>query len=455
MPTRDTINRFDAEGGAAVVIPVMLMGPRLRGSRLRPVAQALSEALVSVAGLVGRPVRAQDGTVVGRITDVVVRAEGVHPRVAGFHVRIGRRSCWLHAENVSGIEQGHIELSQSRFDLVDVQRRPGEIMLVADVIDHQLLDVAGVRVVRASDLYLAKSSGDWQLVGVDVSWGSFLRRALLGSASRTPTPGQVLDWAGVHSLAVSEGKFRLNRTQEGLRLLNPGELAELLDDLGRSERRELLEHLDLESAADTLEVLDDEDAVALLRDGTPERSAAILSHMELDEAVDALRDLEPDERDLILSSMEPAALDTLSRLLTYDEDTAAGIMTSDLIKVAADSTVGAAVSELKAARGRPDQVASVVVMDGDEAIGEVSAAQLLGVPAGQPVAQLISTPLVTVPAQASMEDVIEAIADHRGSGLLVLDDAGAPIGRILADDVVDVLAREHDRRWPWQREMGA
>jgi CBS domain-containing protein len=410
----------------SVVIPVMPVVPRPRGKRSTVLAQALSEALVSVAGLVGRPVRAQDGTLVGRVTDVVVRAEGVHPRVAGYHVRIGRRSCWLHAEDVAGVEQGGIELAQSRFDLVDVQRRSGEIMLVADVIDHQLVDVAGVRVVRASDLYLAKTAGAWHLVGVDVSWGSFLRRALPGSASRTPTPGQVLDWAGVHSLAVSEGSFRLNRTQEGLRLLNPSELAELLDDLGRSERLELLEHLDLESAADTLEVLDDEDAVALLRDGTPERAAAILSHMELDEAVDALRDLEPNEREQILASMEPAALGRLRALLSYDENTAAGIMTSDLITIGSDATVA-----------------------------DISAAQLLGLAPDRPLSELSTSPLVTIEAHASMGEVIEAIADHRGTGLLVLDDVGMPIGRILADDVVDVLAREHDRRWPWQGEIGA
>jgi CBS domain-containing protein/uncharacterized protein YrrD len=436
-----------------MVIPVMSMGPRLRGRR--SAILALSEALVSVAGLVGRPVRAQDGVLVGRVTDVVVRAEGDHPRVAGYHVRIGRRSCWLHAEDVAGVGQGRLDLAQSRFDLVDVQRRPGEIMLVADVIDHQLVDVAGVRVVRASDLYLAETAGEWHLVGVDVSWGSFLRRAMPGSASRTPTPGQVLDWAGVHSLAVPEGSFRLNRTQQGLRLLTPGELAELLDDLGRSERLELLDHLDLESAADTLEVLDDEDAVALLRDGTPERAAAILSHMELDEAVDALRDLEPYEQEQYLASMEPAALGRLRALLSYDEHTAAGIMTSDLITIGANATVAEAVAELTVARDRPDQVASIVVMDGSHAVAEISAAQLLGVAPERPIFELATSPLVTIEADASMNDVIDAIADHRGSGLLVLDDAGTPIGRILADDVVDVLARERERRWPWQREIGA
>jgi Mg/Co/Ni transporter MgtE len=259
----------------------------------------------------------------------------------------------------------------------------------------------------------------------------------------------------VHSLAVSEGSFRLNRTQEGLRLLNSGELAELLDDLGRSERLELLDHLDLESAADTLEVLDDEDAVALLRDGTPERAAAILSHMELDEAVDALRDLEPYEREQFLASMEPTALARLRALLSYDENTAAGIMTSDLITIGADATVADAVAELTVARDRPDQVASIVVMDGTRAVAEISAAQLLGVAPDRPISQLTTQPLITIEAQASMGEVIEAIADHRGTGLLVVDEAGTPIGRILADDVVDVLARDHDRRWPWQSEIGA
>jgi CBS domain-containing protein len=417
--------------------------------------QALAGVLVSVAGLVGRPVRAKDGALVGRLTDVVVRAEGVHPRVAGFVVLIGHRSCWLHSEDVAGLEQGRMELARSRFDLVDIQRRSGEILLVADVIDHQLVDVAGVRVVRASDLYLTRMGGEWHLVGVDVSWRSFLRRALPGRPSRSPTPGQVLDWAGVHSLAISEGSFRLNRTQEGLRLLDPSELAALLDDLGRSERRELLHHLDLDSAADTLEVLDDDDAVALLRDGTPERAAAILSHMELDEAVDALRDLDTGEREEILAAMEPAPLGALRSLLSYDEDTAAGIMTSDLIRVRLDATVAEAIAELTAARDRPDEVALVVVTDeGGLAVGELSAAQLLGVAPDQPIAGLVSSPPPTILTDAPLAEVVEAITDHRGTGLLVVDAHGVPLGRILADDIIDVLTREHDRRWPWQREIG-
>jgi Mg/Co/Ni transporter MgtE len=178
--------------------------------------------------------------------------------------------------------------------------------------------------------------------------------------------------------------------------------------------------------------------------------------MELDEAVDALRDLDTDEREQILASMAPRPLGALRSLLAYDEDTAGGIMTSDLITIPIDASVGRAISEITAARNRPDQVGFVVIIDPDgRAVGEISAAQLLGVHNDLPVAQVISTPPATIPVDAGMDEVVEGIVDHRGTGLLVIDDLGLPLGRILADDLIDVLAREHDRRWPWQREIGS
>lgn len=417
----------------------------------------LATELVSVAGLVGRPVLAQDGSSVGILTDVVVRAEADHPPVAGFVVRIGARNAWLHAADVGGVEQGRLRLLTTRFDLTDVRRRAGEIMLVVDVIDHQLVDVRGVRVVRAADLYLAPVGDTWHLVGVDVSWSSFLRRALPGMRGRRPSPAQVLDWSGVHSLAVAEGSFRLNRTHEGLKLLSPRDLAELIDDLGRSERLELLDNLDPDDAADTLEALDDEDAAQLLGDSTPERAAELLQHMERDEAVDALRDLDEDEREDIMAAMRPEELGQLTALLAYDEHTAGGMMTSDLIRIPVDATVAEAIAALKLALERPDRVEYVILVDADgRLVDDVTALELLGTPEDGPVSALIGSPYpVTVPADARLPEIVEAMADNRGASLIVVDDDNAPLGRIMADDVVDALARDEDRRWPWQREMGA
>jgi len=427
-------------------------------SRFLGVRRELGTSLVSVAGLVGRPVRGRGGELVGRLADVVVRSEAGYPAVAGFVVRIGPRRAWVHARDVAGVEQGQLRLLSSRFDLQDVLRRPGEIQLVLDVIDQQLvdMDMDGVRVVRAADLYLASPGEIWRLVGVDVSLVSFLRRALPGRPGRQPSPAKVLDWAGVQPFGITGGPVRLNRPNSGVHRLRPAEMADLLEDLGRSERRELLAALDTDMAADALEEMNAPDVLAVLRDAPVERAAELLASMESDEAADALRDLPDDEREDVLRAMPAEAVRELRTLLTYEEETAGGVMTSGMVLVGSSATVGDAVAALRSAAGRSDQQAGVVVVDQDgRLLDDVSVFELLGVAPGRPVAELVGPPWpVTVPPGAGLREVVSTMTDNRGSSIVVVDEQERPIGRILADDVIDALTRRDDRRWPWQRWIG-
>jgi CBS domain-containing protein len=425
-------------------------------SRFLGVRRELGAALVSVAGLVGRPVRGADGELVGRLADVVVRSEAGYPAVAGFVVRIGPRRAWVHAQDVAGVEQGQLRLLSSRFDLQEVLRRPGEIQLVADVIDHQLVDMDGVQVVRAADLYLAAPSGTWRLVGVDVSLVSFLRRALPGRPGRHPSPAKVLDWAGVQPFGITGGPVRLSRPNSGVHRLRPAEMADLLEDLGRAERRELLAALDTEAAADALEEMSAPDVLAVLRDAPVERAAELVASMESDEAADALRDLPEDEREDMLRAMPAESARELRTLLTYEEATAGGVMTSGFVLVGSTATVGDAVAALRAAAGRSDQGAGLVVVDQEgRLLDDVTVFELLGVDPGRPIAELVGPPWpVTVPPSAGLREVVSTMTDNRGSSIVVVDEQERPIGRILADDVIDALTRRDDRRWPWQRRIG-
>jgi CBS domain-containing protein len=425
-------------------------------SRFLGVRRELGTSLVSVAGLVGRPVRGRGGELVGRLADVVVRSEAGYPAVAGFVVRIGPRRAWVHAQDVAGVEQGQLRLLSSRFDLQDVVRRPGEIQLVADVIDHQLVDVDGVQVVRAADLYLAAPGETWRLVGVDVSLVSFLRRALPGRPGRRPSPGRVLDWAGVHPFGIIGGPVRLSRPNSRVHRLRPAEMADLLEDLGRAERRELLAALDTDAAADALEEMNATDVLAVLRDAPVERAAELLASMERDEAADALRDLPDDEREDVLRAMHDESARELRTLLTYEEETAGGVMTSGMVLVGSTATVGDAVTALQAAARHPDQPAEVVVVDQEgRLLDDVSVLELLGVDPGRPIAELVGPPWpVTVRPGAGLRDVVSTMTDNRGSSILVVDEQERPVGRILADDVIDALTRRDDRRWPWQRWIG-
>ena len=137
----------------------------------------IRNSLVSVAGLIGRPVRDENGRLIGKLVDIVVRhGEETYPPVSGLIVRVGQSKSFISGQHISKFTNDEIRLSSTKIDLVDFQRRDGESLLDADVLDHQIVDVNGLRVVRSSDLYLAPLDREIRVVGVDISFRSFIRR---------------------------------------------------------------------------------------------------------------------------------------------------------------------------------------------------------------------------------------------------------------------------------------
>ena len=168
---------------------------------------------------------------------------------------------------IDTIEHAQVVLRSARLDLREFDRRPGEVMLGRDVLDHQLVDVDGKQVVRAADLYLAPVLGRVRLVGVDVSPASLLRRLGPARWRHHPTPDRVIDWAAIQPFGDTEQgeapEVRLRTTNEGLERLRPGELADLLEELRRPERQRVAGLArPPEEAADALEEMDPEDLTA-------------------------------------------------------------------------------------------------------------------------------------------------------------------------------------------------
>lgn len=403
--------------------------------------RAVAEALISVAGLAGRPVRNPAGAEVGRVIDAVVRWDGApYPPVTGLVVRVGRRRAFVPAERVAEIHHRAVELSSARLSLADFERRDGELTLVADVIDHQMVDVDGVRVIRASDLYLARVGGQYCLVGVEVGLQTLARR--LGPARwRTrPTPDRVIDWAAIQPFG-GPGTIRLRRPNQELRRLRPGELADLLEDLGKRERQALLDVLSPEAAADALEEMEAEELGALLREAPPQQAAALVAEMEPDEAAEALRELAESDRREILAAMPAGDAGRLSELLRYAEGTAGGLMTTVMVIVTADETVAGVRERLRVEAEHRDEIDAVLIVDGDgRLVDDVGVFELLLAGPDEPVGNLVAPPWpVVIDAGAPFEQVVDGLIDNRRSSIVVIDDEGRPTGRILADDVVDAL----------------
>ena len=406
--------------------------------------KSIRDSLVSLAGLLGCSVRNEDGREIGRLVDVVVKhGHDAYPPVSGLIVKVGLRKSFIDGARIAKLSRNEIQLSSTTINLTDYKRRSDESLLDADVLDHQIVDVNGLRVVRSSDLYLAPLDKEIRVVGVDISFVTFLRRIFPGALGRRATPQHVLDWATVASLADTSGVVRTSGSKTALSQLRPADLADLIEDLAGREQSALIEMLDPELAADALEEMEDEELQGLLRGLTEGRAAELLSRMEPDESAEVLRDLADEHREDILKAMDSKMAQQLRQLIAFDETLAGGIMTTHMVIAHENDTVGQALAMLVENRDR-DISDGVVIVDGKgKLIDHIQIIELVASKPNDLLKSLIGPPYPTsVQIDSPLEEVIEEFSNNRGASIVVLDEKGKPVGRILADDLVDALKPE-------------
>jgi CBS domain-containing protein len=418
-------------------------------------SRQLRQDIVSLAGLITRPVLNQAGDEVGRVVDLVAQIHGsreTYPLVTGIVIRVGRRQAYLDSSAIARMRRRSVTLRTARLDLREFARREGEVLLARDIMDHQLVDTDEIQVIRAADLYLAQVGDQIHLVGVDVSLQTLLRRLGPRRFRWHPTPDRVIDWASIESFGEDSPEepaaVKLRTSHAALRRLRPAELADVLEALGRSGRQEVLDSLDDDLAADALEEMEPHELTALLREVAPARAAELIAGMEPDEAVDALRDLDDEERATLLAQMPQPVQRELIKLLGYPGDEAGGIMTTVLATAGPDETVAEVSQRLAEQTGHRTEIDSVAVLDGaGTLLGDVSAFDLLISDSARRLGELIDpdNPPVTLHPDADVDLVATELVESRRSSLLVVDDDGRPLGRILADDVLDALVPGHGR----------
>lgn len=409
--------------------------------------------IISLVGLDGAPVLNQSGDEVGRVVDLVARVHGDdYPPVTGMVVRVGRRRAYLDAAAIDHVDRRSVTLRTARMDLREFQRREGEVLLARDILDHQLVDTDEVQVIRAADLYLAQVGDQVRVVGVDVSLQTLLRRLGPKRFRWHPTPDRVIDWAAVESFGEDSPEepaaMKLRTPSSALRRLRPAELADVLEGLGRSGRKELIASLDHDLAADALEEMEPDELTALLREMEPAQAAGLVAAMEPDEAAEALRELPEEEQGQLLAQMPLATQRELARLLGYAPDEAGGVMTTVLACAEPHETVEEVRKRLVKLAKHQTDVDSVAVLDAEgRLIGDVSAFDLLVNKSGKQLADIIDldNPPVTLRPDADIDTVATEMVESRRSSLLVVDDDGKPLGRILSDDVLDALVPGHGR----------
>jgi len=325
------------------------------------------------------------------------------------------------------------------------------VLLRKDVLDHQIIDITGRRIVRVNDVQLAVVEGAYRVVGVAISPQALLRRLGPRVLATRIVGRQVIDWADVQYLA-STAPVQLKVSYDRLSKLNPVDLARIMDALSYRESVEIVTALDDETAAETLEEVSDERLADLLEGMDQERAADILEEMDPGAAADALEDLDRKIAEQLLAKMAPEEAASVQASLSYDEDSAGRIMTTDFVRVPEGTTVGDALTSIRALDEVPDPLLAVYVVGAQnpgQLHGIVRLRHLIYHPPETPLVELMDEHVPTVHPDDRAADVARVLAEYNLLAAPVLDDQGQFIAIVTVDDALAVLLPE-----VWQRRGG-
>jgi CBS domain-containing protein len=405
--------------------------------------------MIFLASILDRPVQGKTGEVIGKLDDLIVRLDERYPTLTGLLVRDGRRRFFVPARHLQALN-GTAKLASSMVDLQPFARRDGEVLLRQDVLDHQLIDVTGRRIVRVNDVQIAQVEGSYRVIGIDVSPQALLRRLGPRALAGRIVGRQIIDWADAQYLA-SAAPVQLKVSYDRLADLHPVDLARIVDALSYRESAEIVAALDNETAAETLEEVSDERVADILEGMDQERAADILEEMTPAAAADVLEDLADEVAEQILARMEPEEAADVQVHLAYDEDSVGRIMTTDCVSVPAGATVGDALSAIRSLEEVPDPLLAVYVVgpDSGSLLGLVRLRNLILADPATPVTAVMDGDLPTVRPEDRAEDAARILAEYNLLAVPVLDRNGPGArmqGIVTVDDALAVLLPEI-----WQR----
>jgi CBS domain-containing protein len=395
-----------------------------------------------------------DGGRLGRVEDLIVRLGGVgYPPITGFLVSVAGRRAYLAAEQVSDIEHGRAVLREARLDLAPFRRRPEEVLLKEDVLDHQLINVDGARLVRANEIELARVEGWWRVVGVDTGPRGGLRRLLPRLVGARVPPGQFLDWAGVEPFVGHVSSVRLRVPHPKLARMHPAQIADLVEAASHDEGKELMSAVgmdDRELEADVFEELDEQHQREFLEERSDAEVAAILARMAPDAAADVVADLEERRRENVLALLPAQRRTKVRTLLGYDPVQAGGLMSTEFLCVYSQATVGEVLGRIRRADVATELLTTIFVMDTHRALmGAVPLASLVRADEDSSIAELLPAYTPRLVPTADFEEVARLMADFNLMAVAVVDAKQQMIGVITVDDVLETMLPKG-----WRRRFG-
>ena len=401
-----------------------------------------------------RPIFDQDGDRIGRVQDLVARlGDDAHPPIVGAVIRIEGRNLFVPIRKIGGLSEGRMTFQGKRVDLRRFERRPGELLLAEDLLARHLINLVRGRLIIANEIELAENEGKWEVVGVDPGRRPFLRRVLGPKVGQRVKAESIVDFASIEPFVGHVPTARLRIPYRKLAKLHPAQIADLVEQASHEEGEEIIEAvgLDRELEADVFEELDITHQLEFLESRSDIDAARLLARMEPDNAADLINEIDQDRRLPILEQLPPAQQAKVRNLLSYNADTAGGMMNTDFVSVPATATVADALEAIRRSSAPAESLHAVFVLDENGLpLGAASVAPLVRARASELALSVARTQLTFVHPHWDLHRVARKMSDFNLTVLPVLDEEqGKMIGVITVDDLLEELLPQG-----WRREFG-
>ncbi|MGB8582530.1 MAG: CBS domain-containing protein [Candidatus Sulfotelmatobacter sp.] len=405
--------------------------------------------------LLGATVYDPSGAATGRVREVTLAPQEDRTRIASLIVKTKSGDRVLPFSAISSID-ANIHASTNPSDWPAANGSEGLFLLERDLLDQQVIDINGRKVVRVNDVELQIDSvteagrphATIRVASVDIGARGAIRRLLRGLAPRIALhvllqkiPLRTIPWSFVDLIETDPARrIKLKISHAGLAKLHPADIADIVEDLAPDEREAVFRTLDEDVAAETLEEVDPKVQKSIVESLDSERAADIVEEMDPDAAADLLADLSQDHTEQILVEMEPEASQEVVELLEHREETAAGRMTTEFLALPVTANVENAIGVLREFEGGVETVGTIYLVDSKGTLaGAVPLAKLVLAQPQTPLLSLTSEPLISTHEATGDNEVAELFDKYNLVTLPVIDEHNKLVGVITSDDVITML----------------
>jgi CBS domain-containing protein/sporulation protein YlmC with PRC-barrel domain len=409
---------------------------------------------IFVSEVFKKPVLDRLGEEIGRLKDIVIGSGEPFPAVTAVVVASGRTTFIIPWDSVNLFNRRVISVSAKRNDLHPSVLQPSEVLIMRDVLDKQIVDIDGAKLVRVNDLELGDVKGKMCLVAADVGLRGILRRLGVESKGerffslfRYRLPYKLIGWHYLQTVEPKLTKLTLTVSRQKVAQMHPADLAEIISEVSSKERQALFGSLDVETAAEALHELEPRVQADIIDDLSKEKAADVLEQMPPDEAADVLGDLPEKKAQELINLMEKEEAEEVQELLEHEEDTAGGLMTSEFLAFTLSMTVAEAIAEMRLAAPDVETIYYLYILDEHEHLaGVLSLKNLILAAPETAIRDIMVTPVKTVPLDADRMAVAEFISKYNLLAAPVVDEDNVMHGIVTVDDVIDFLLPPASRK---------